>query len=39
MIEYKTLFDSFNARNLTLKQVAQGFVNYSKFHCCPLKID
>ncbi len=31
MNEYKTLFDSFNARNLTLRQVAQGFVNYKKF--------
>lgn len=31
MNDYKTLFDSFNARNLTLRQVAQGFVNYKKF--------
>lgn len=31
MREYNTLFDSFNARNLTLKQVARGFVVHPKF--------
>lgn len=32
MIEYKTLFDSFNARNLTLKQVAQSYIEYNKYN-------
>lgn len=31
MKEYNTLFDSFNARNLTLKQVARSFVVHPKF--------
>jgi hypothetical protein len=31
MIEYKTLFDSFNARNLTFEQVAETFIENEHF--------